>query len=140
MGWQTLVELYQPHLWLITTKVTNRMRKNRKWIFDIKTGNGMIEKSESVATCAQIKNKKRINMITLRRKISALIANCWLFLTLFWLRLAIHIIYISQQTCTAEIVRNSRITITPIYFCTHWIRLKLVILGLTEILLLFIGE
>ena len=36
------------------------MRKNRKWIFDIKTGNGMIvhmeEESESVAACAQIKD------------------------------------------------------------------------------------
>ena len=36
------------------------MRKNRKWIFDIKTGNGMIEhmeeKSEPVAVHAQIKD------------------------------------------------------------------------------------
>jgi hypothetical protein len=36
------------------------MRKNRKWIFDIKTGNGMIvhieEESESVAACAHIKD------------------------------------------------------------------------------------
>ena len=36
------------------------MRKNRKWIIDIKTGTGMIalmeEESESVAACAQIKD------------------------------------------------------------------------------------
>jgi hypothetical protein len=36
------------------------MGKNWKWIFDIKTGNGMIvhmeEESESVALCAQIKD------------------------------------------------------------------------------------
>ena len=42
------------------------MRKNRKWIFDIKTGNGIIvhmeEESESVAACAQIKDDiKQIN-------------------------------------------------------------------------------
>jgi hypothetical protein len=43
------------------------MRKNRKWIFDIMTGNGMIvhmeEESESVAACAQIKDDiKQIKM------------------------------------------------------------------------------
>jgi imidazoleglycerol phosphate synthase glutamine amidotransferase subunit HisH len=36
------------------------MRKNRKWIFGIKIGNGMMvhmeEESESVAACAQIKD------------------------------------------------------------------------------------
>ena len=36
------------------------MRKKRIWIFDIKTGNGMIvhmeEESESVAACALIKD------------------------------------------------------------------------------------
>ena len=36
------------------------MRKKRKWIFDIKTGNGMIvhmeQESESAAACAKIKD------------------------------------------------------------------------------------
>jgi hypothetical protein len=45
---------------LLTSKATNRMRKNRKWIFDIMPGNGMIvhmeEESESVVACAQIKD------------------------------------------------------------------------------------
>ena len=44
----------------MTLKATNRMRKNWKWIFDIKTGKRMIvhmeEESESVAACAQIKD------------------------------------------------------------------------------------
>jgi hypothetical protein len=39
---------------------TNRMRKNRKWILDIKIGNGMMlhmeEESESVVACTQIKD------------------------------------------------------------------------------------
>ena len=34
------VELYQPHLWHLTSKVTNRMSENRKFICEIKTGNG----------------------------------------------------------------------------------------------------
>jgi hypothetical protein len=41
------------------------MRKTRKWIFDIKTGNRMIvhmeEESESVAACAQIKDDHKAN-------------------------------------------------------------------------------
>ena len=55
-----LVELHQSHLWLLTSKVANILRKNRKWISHIRTGKGMIvymeEKSESVAACAQIKD------------------------------------------------------------------------------------
>ena len=67
LWFKNLVEFYQSHLWLITSKVTNRMRIKRKWIFDINTGNGMIVhvegKSESVAACAQIKD----DMKNLRR-------------------------------------------------------------------------
>ena len=39
---------------MITSKVTNRMRKNRKRILDIKTGNGMIVhvEEESDVSCS----------------------------------------------------------------------------------------
>jgi hypothetical protein len=44
------------------------MRKKRKWIFNIKTGNGMIvhmeEESESTAACAKIKDDIKQMMMT----------------------------------------------------------------------------
>jgi hypothetical protein len=49
-----------PTSFMTASKATNRMRKNRKWIFDIRTGNGMIvqmeDESETVAACTQIKD------------------------------------------------------------------------------------
>jgi hypothetical protein len=35
-----------PTSFMTASKATNRMRKNRKWIFDIRTGNGMIVQME----------------------------------------------------------------------------------------------
>ena len=41
-----MVELHCPYSWLLNSKVTNRMRKNRKRVFYIKIGNGMLVDNE----------------------------------------------------------------------------------------------
>ena len=56
-----------PTSFMTASKATDRMRKNRKWIFDIRTGNGMImhkeEESETDAAFKQIRQIRRINSL-----------------------------------------------------------------------------